>query len=106
MKRNLDQMVDVLHLRLRALETAARVRLEFCAEDLMPNSKKESKMAPKIMEEFEDQHVNPRILLKDVKASTTQLKVLQFFALFFISLNYYRMLILYQWKGYILILNA
>jgi hypothetical protein len=69
LQRNLDQMIDVLHLRLRALETAARVRLDFCAEDLMANSKKESKMAPKIMEEFEDQHVNPRILMKDVKVT-------------------------------------
>lgn len=61
-ERNLNQMVDVLHLRLRALEGAAKLRLEFCAEDLNPNSMKESKSVPKIMEEFEDQHVNPRIL--------------------------------------------
>ena len=67
LQRNLDQMIDVLHMRLRALENAAKVRKDFCAEDLMANSKKESKMAPKIMEEFEDQHVNPRILLKDLK---------------------------------------
>jgi hypothetical protein len=81
MERNLNQMVEVLHLRLEALETAARVRLEFCAEDLMPNSRKESKMAPKIMEEFEDQHVNPRILLKDMRTNATQMKV------FFIHLH-------------------
>mmetsp|Transcript_12494 Transcript_12494/g.18872 ORF Transcript_12494/g.18872 Transcript_12494/m.18872 type:complete len:727 (+) Transcript_12494:158-2338(+) len=74
LERNLNQMVDVLHLRLRALETAARVRLEFCAEDLMANSKKESKMAPKIMEEFEDQHVNPKVLLKDVKTNVPMAK--------------------------------
>ncbi|CAE7495601.1 unnamed protein product, partial [Symbiodinium microadriaticum] len=56
-------------MRLHALENAAKVRKDFCAEDLMANSKKESRMAPKIMEEFEDQHVNPRILMKDVKAT-------------------------------------
>lgn len=74
LQRNLDQMIDVLHLRLRALETAARARLDFCAEDLMANSSKQSKMAPKIMEEFEDLHVNPRVLMKDVK-QTNQSKV-------------------------------
>jgi hypothetical protein len=67
-ERNLNQMVDVLHLRLRALESAARLRLDYCAEDLNPNSLKESKSVPKIMEEFEDQHVNPRIL-KEIKPS-------------------------------------
>lgn len=74
MERNLNQMIDVLHLRLKALETAAKVRMEYCVEDRNPNSTKESKMAPKIMEEFEDQRVNPRVLLKDMKASTTQVK--------------------------------
>jgi N12 class adenine-specific DNA methylase len=67
-ERNLNQMVDVLHLRLRALEIAAKLRLEYCAEDLNPNSLKESKSVPKIMEEFEDQHVNPRIL-KEIKGT-------------------------------------
>jgi hypothetical protein len=65
-ERNLNQMVDVLHLRLRALESAAKLRLDYCAEDLNPNSLKESKSVPKIMEEFEDQHVNPRVF-KEVK---------------------------------------
>lgn len=64
-ERNLNQMVDVLHLRLRALESAAKLRIDYCAEDLNPNSLKESKSVPKIMEEFEDQHVvNPRVLNK------------------------------------------
>lgn len=65
-ERNLNQMVEVLHLRLRALESAARLRLDYCVEDLNPNSLKESKSVPKIMEEFEDQHVNPRVF-KEVR---------------------------------------
>lgn len=75
-ERNLNQMIDVLHLRLSALETAAKVRLDFCAEDLKADSSKESKQAPKIMEEFEDQHVNSKGLLKDVKVSNGHGKVI------------------------------
>ena len=71
MERNLNQMIDVLHLRLSALEDAARVRQKFCEEDLNPRSKKMSKQVPKLMEDFEDG--NPRIM-KD-KISGGLLKV-------------------------------
>jgi hypothetical protein len=74
-ERNLNQMIDVLHLRLKALENAANVRLEYCEEDLKAESKKESKHAQKIMEEFEDQHVNSRALLKDIKPNAMHGKV-------------------------------
>lgn len=77
LERNLNQMIDVLHLRLAALETAAKVRMEFCSEDLLPNSNKMSKLAPKIMEEFEDQNVFPKALLREnnAKAGAQQAKV-------------------------------
>lgn len=74
MERNLNQMVDVLRLRLDALDEAAKLRIKFCEEDLIPNSKKSSKEAP-LIEELDDS--NPRIFrdkalggLKDNLVST------------------------------------
>mmetsp|Transcript_41018 Transcript_41018/g.41894 ORF Transcript_41018/g.41894 Transcript_41018/m.41894 type:complete len:719 (+) Transcript_41018:210-2366(+) len=54
MERNLDQMVEVLHIRLNALGDAAKVRLDLCKEDVKANSKKMSDQAPKLMDDFED----------------------------------------------------
>jgi hypothetical protein len=95
MERNLTQMIDVLHLRLKALETAAKVRLEYCLEDQNPNSTKESKMAPRIMEEFEDQRVNPRVLLKDLKMSTntSQVKEMNLVSMEGVSIDPYKLVI-------------
>jgi hypothetical protein len=94
MERNLNQMIDVLHLRLKALETAAKLRMEYCVEDRNPNSTKESKMAPKIMEEFEDQRVTSRVLLKDMKTSTTsQVKDINLVSMEGVSIDPYKLVI-------------
>jgi hypothetical protein len=51
--RNLNQMIGVLHNRLGSLERAVMVRKELCAEDLQANSKRDSKMAPKISDDVD-----------------------------------------------------
>jgi len=43
MGKNLDQMINVLHNRLKSLEESANTRMRLCQEDLMPNSKNMSK---------------------------------------------------------------
>eukprot|EP01041_Mallomonas_annulata_P002564 gene2564-5005_t len=70
MERNLNQMVDVLHLRLAALEEAASVRLSLCQEDLLPNSKKMSENAPRLMDDFED--ANPRNFRDKISGSSNK----------------------------------
>ena len=67
--RNMKQMIDALHTRLGSLESAAKFRMELCAEDLMPNSKKDSKQAPKITEENETQFMSR--ISRDIKNSNT-----------------------------------
>lgn len=68
MDRNMNQMIGVLHGRLTALESAAKFRMELLAEDLQPNSKKDSKQAPKITEENEAQFMNR--IKSDMRNST------------------------------------
>jgi hypothetical protein len=68
MDRNMNQMIGVLHGRLAALESAAKFRMELLAEDLQPNSKKDSKQAPKITEENEAQFMNR--IKSDMRNST------------------------------------
>ena len=50
---NLSQMVAVLHMRIGSLEKTAKMRMELCAEDLMPNSTKTSKNAPKMGDDMD-----------------------------------------------------
>jgi hypothetical protein len=64
-ERNLTQMIDVLHLRLKSLESVVSVRQDLCDDDVNPNSSSMSKQAPKIADEYED--FNPRAL-KDPRA--------------------------------------
>lgn len=73
MEKNLNQMVSVLHSRLKSLEYAAITRLKLCEEDLMPNSTRMSKHASKIFDEFDDavpkslkdSKLNANVLYKD-----------------------------------------
>jgi hypothetical protein len=64
-ERNLTQMIDVLHLRLKSLEHVVSVRQGLCNEDIDPGSSNMSKQAPKIADDFEE--INPRVL-KDPRA--------------------------------------
>jgi hypothetical protein len=64
MEKNLNQMVKVLHNRLNSLENACKTRIRLCEEDSNPLSKKMSKNAPKIFDEFDE--LMPRSL-KDAK---------------------------------------
>lgn len=59
---NLKQTVEGLMTRLEALKEAARVRLDLCKEDLNANSKKTSKQAPRLVEDFEEGNLR---MLKD-----------------------------------------
>lgn len=52
-ERNLKQMIDVLHLKIAALDDAAKLRLTLCNEDLNPNSTRMSKQAPKLGDDFD-----------------------------------------------------
>ena len=63
-ERNLTQMIDVLHLRLKSLEGVVNARQVLCNEDVDPNSMNMSKQAPKISDDFDE--INPRVL-KDPK---------------------------------------
>jgi hypothetical protein len=54
-ERNLNQMVEVLHLRLSSLSGAAQTRMRLCEEDVNPNSQKTSKEAPKLTDEYENE---------------------------------------------------
>lgn len=67
MGKNLDQMVKVLHSRLKALEDAATTRLRLCEEDLMPNSKNTSSQAKNLINDYDE--AIPRSL-KDTKLAT------------------------------------
>jgi hypothetical protein len=49
MEKNLDQMIGVLHSRLKSLEESAKTRMKLCQEDLMPNSKNMSKQVVSIL---------------------------------------------------------
>lgn len=67
MGKNLEQMVKVLHTRLKALEDAATTRLRLCEEDLMPNSKNTSSQAKILINDYDE--AIPRSL-KDTKLAT------------------------------------
>lgn len=54
-ERNLNQMVEVLHLRLSSLKSNARTRMTLCLEDINPNSQKTSKEAPKLTDDYENE---------------------------------------------------
>lgn len=43
MGKNLDQMINVLHSRLKSLEDCANTRIRLCKDDLNPLSKNMSK---------------------------------------------------------------
>jgi len=67
MGKNLDQMINVLHNRLKSLEESAITRMRLCQEDLMPNSKNMSKQAKKLLDDYDE--IIPKSL-KDSKGSS------------------------------------
>jgi hypothetical protein len=69
--RNLNQMIGVLHNRLGSLERAVMVRKELCAEDLQANSKRDSKMAPKISDDVDASLGLTKQVTRDQKMSGT-----------------------------------
>ena len=66
LERNLDQMINVLRLRLGELDKAANERKRYCEEDVNPNSQIMSKQAPKLGNEYDE--VLPKSL-KDTKTT-------------------------------------
>ena len=54
MERNLNQMVIALNQRLKGLEDAAKLRMQYCEEDLNANSTISSRQAPKVSDELDD----------------------------------------------------
>ena len=64
-ERNLTQMIDVLHLRLKSLEGVVNIRKELSNEDSNRFSKLSSTQAPTITDDFDE--INPRVL-KDTRA--------------------------------------
>ena len=54
MGKNLDQMINVLHARLKSLEDCANTRIRLCKDDLNPISKNMSKQVMHIIIESEN----------------------------------------------------
>eukprot|EP01036_Dinobryon_divergens_P027040 gene27040-35750_t len=67
MGKNLDQMINVLHSRLKSLEDCANTRIRLCKDDLNPLSKNMSKQAKTLLNEYDE--VIPKSL-KEAKGST------------------------------------
>ena len=67
-ERNLEQMINILHLRLNSIEEAAKLRKEYCIQDLKPNSRLYSELLPSITADYDD--VGPKINIKETSKST------------------------------------
>lgn len=68
MQNNLNQMVNLLHVRLKHMEATAKARVQLSAEDLMANSTRTSSSATDIVTEYDE--AIPKSL-KDSKPSST-----------------------------------
>ena len=53
-EKNLEQMINVLRLRLSSINEAATKRKEYCIHDLKPNSRLESKQLPGIAADYDE----------------------------------------------------
>jgi hypothetical protein len=67
-ERNLEQMIKVLHLRLTSISDTTKRRMDYCIQDLKPNSKLKSAQLPSGMNvDFDD--LGPKFV-KDTNRST------------------------------------
>lgn len=67
-ERNLEQMIKILHMRLDTIGEAAKLRREYCIQDLKPNSRLTSSQLPGIAADYDD--LGPKNSMKEMSKST------------------------------------